>query len=335
MNQPEVTVLMTVYNGGVYLKSAIESILQQSYGDFELLVIDDKSADNSVRQVRSFADGRIRCVVNERNMGQTRSLNKGLRLAQGRYIARMDADDQAGPEWLREQMDFLRTCPECAVVSTGAAVIDEEGCLTKTLNTPRTQEDIILKSLVASPINHVGAVMSRAAVLKMGGYDEDFKIAADYDLWSRLIRAHYKLACTAGTGVLIRHHRRSLSQVERRLETDFREVARIMRQNIAVLTGRNLSEEETRLLWRWVYRPEALSWKEIGRGRRLVIGIYRHVKDGWRVSASRAQRMAKDLARVVRAKKLLALWPGLLSFYRRYTAGKARRVLRKKNVYVQ
>src|SRR3972149_6665359 len=104
MAHSRVTVLMAVYNGLPYLRQAIESVLTQSFTSFELLVVDDASSDGSVACVRSFNDPRVRLVCNERNLRQTASLNRGLELARGEYIARLDQDDLCAPDRLEKQV---------------------------------------------------------------------------------------------------------------------------------------------------------------------------------------------------------------------------------------
>ena len=102
---PQIIVLMPVYNGGRYLRESIASILAQSFKDFELLIIDDGSTDDSVSIVKSFSDPRIRLVLNEHNIGVARTLNKGLELARGEFIARMDADDISLPHRFEKRVD--------------------------------------------------------------------------------------------------------------------------------------------------------------------------------------------------------------------------------------
>jgi len=123
--KPHITVLMALYNGGEYLHRSIKSILDQTYKNFELLIVNDCSTDDSVKVIESFNDPRVRIHHNQENIGQTKSLNVGLNLAQGEWIARMDADDFALNHWLAKQMSFVRNHPDYAVVSVDAIVIDE------------------------------------------------------------------------------------------------------------------------------------------------------------------------------------------------------------------
>ena len=107
MNEPMVTVLMSVYNGEKFLKEAMDSILTQTFTDFEFLIINDGSTDNSVKIIESYNDSRIRLINNEKNLKLIASLNKGISLARGKYIARMDCDDISSPMRLEKEVDFL------------------------------------------------------------------------------------------------------------------------------------------------------------------------------------------------------------------------------------
>ena len=127
MSEPRVTVLMTVYNGAAYVRSAVDSVLAQTYADFELLVIDDASTDGSGDVVRAVGDARIRVVPNAANLGLTTSLNTGLALARGELVARHDADDLSRPERLATQVALLDTRPEVSLVGSWYQKIDPAG----------------------------------------------------------------------------------------------------------------------------------------------------------------------------------------------------------------
>lgn len=274
MSAPLITVLMTVYNGGTYLPAAIDSVLRQTYRDFEFLIIEDKGTDGSLGFLRSLRDPRVRVHANAGNMGQTRSLNIGLELARGQYVARMDADDLASPRWLENLRAALEKDPSCVLVSPLAAAIGPRGGFSRVLNTPRTQEDIILKSLFASPINHVGTLMRRKVILDdMGGYDASFKVAADYDLWSRLLRQGRRLEVYPKSLVSVRFHGNSATA----LEMDTRvvpEMTKVMRENIGHWKKIDLDENASVLLWRLMYAPEILSTEQYREGLSLLNRIY-------------------------------------------------------------
>ncbi|MBI5252486.1 MAG: glycosyltransferase [Desulfomonile tiedjei] len=184
MNHPRVTVLMSVYNDQGYLAQAVESILNQSFRDFEFLIIDDGSPD-PLDALHSFSDPRI-VVRTQENIGLTRSLNKGIALARGDFIARMDADDVSAPQRLEVQVAELQSHPRLDLVGSSFDVVDAEGRL------------IERKELIIDPVYRLwrlqfhnnyghGTVMFRKkAVMNIGMYNEDLLYAQDFDLWSRL-----------------------------------------------------------------------------------------------------------------------------------------------------
>ncbi len=272
MSAPLVTVLMAVHNGGAYLAGAVDSVLAQEFKDFELLVIDDGSTDGAVETIRR-RDPRIRIHRNSVNRGQTVSLNAGLSLARGAFVARMDADDMAYGQWLGRQAEFLRGHPDCAAISCAAVVMDEDGRVYKKLRSPLFSCDMILKSFFASPLNHVGCLMRRQMILDHGGYDDSLRIAADYDLWSRLLRRGMRLGAVPRVGVAIRAHRASVT-ASNKGGADVPEVCRIMGANIRHFSGLDLEEGSLRLWWGYVYDPASLSGQEFAAAEGLMTRIY-------------------------------------------------------------
>jgi glycosyltransferase involved in cell wall biosynthesis len=120
-----ITVLMAVYNGQNYLSEAIQSILNQTYSNFELLIINDGSTDETGKIIDSFKDERIRCITNKNNINLCQSLAKGVSLSRGEFIARMDADDLAYPERLEKQLAVMQNCPEIDLLGTNIRFIDQ------------------------------------------------------------------------------------------------------------------------------------------------------------------------------------------------------------------
>lgn len=185
---PPITVLMPVFNGEKYLGQAVESILDQTFSGFELLIIDDCSSDRSFDMIRSYRDSRIRLVQNNSNMGLIGTLNKGIELAAGSFIARMDQDDISMPERLGKQIAFMETHTEVAVCGCWAIEIDENGNRLGKRETPvgrRMAKDYWRPS----PIIHPSAFM-RTAIARRYTYDKDFIDAEDYELWLRIARDH-------------------------------------------------------------------------------------------------------------------------------------------------
>jgi len=175
---------MPVYNGDNYLNEAIESILNQTFSDFELLIIDDCSTDQSINQVKSYNDPRIKLFVNNKNMGQSKTLNEGLNLSKGRYIARMDQDDISMPERLERQSKFMKDNPNVDVVGTWLQLM---GKYDEILELETKSEDIKMNLLTNENLAHP-SVMIRKRVLEKYNfiYDTSYNVAQDYDLWVRM-----------------------------------------------------------------------------------------------------------------------------------------------------
>jgi glycosyltransferase involved in cell wall biosynthesis len=188
MSPPTVSVLMPVYNGQRFLAEAVRSILGQSFGDLELIVVDDDSADRSPQILRRFArrDPRVR-VIRHENRGLVASLNEMIGLARGEYLARMDADDVALPGRLAMQVAYLRDHPDVVAVGGCTHWIDERGFVYMDQRLPR--DDTEIQEALLTGTNcfvHPAVTMRREAVLAVGGYDPQMKECEDFDLWLRL-----------------------------------------------------------------------------------------------------------------------------------------------------
>jgi glycosyltransferase involved in cell wall biosynthesis len=185
MNAPLVSVVMPVYNAAPYLKDAIESILVQTFADFELLIFNDHSSDSSLEIINSYNDARIKLISYPDNMGIVRSLNDGIKSAAGKYIARMDADDISKRERLEKQVSFLESNKDVGVCGTWYQTFG----ISEKLFGPRLSHDEIVAYflLIGNPIGHP-SVMIRKNVLTDNNlfYDPDFNICQDYNLWTEL-----------------------------------------------------------------------------------------------------------------------------------------------------
>ena len=276
----KITVLMTVYNGGAYLRQAVESVLAQSLCDFEFLIVNDASTDDSLKVLFSYLDSRIRIIDNPKNYGQTRSLNIGLQEAGGDWVARIDADDIALPGWLEGQSAYLERHPECDVVSAWALKIDARGRFQGTLNVPLTREALVRRSLTASPINHGGCLMRRAAILAVGGYREDYRVVADYDLWSRLLRAGRLFAVRKEAGMTVRFHGGSISS-SKKYDVVMPETISVMKDNIEAFSSYRPSADEMRDLWRASYDQPAINIDGYIRGRSVAEKVLGGLHPPW------------------------------------------------------
>lgn len=215
LDTPVVSVLMPLYNAESYVHDAVESILSQTFENFELIIVNDCSTDKSIDIVSSFPDARIRLIHNESRIGVTRSLNHGLQHVSGMYIARMDADDVALPERLARQVRFLELYPEVGMVATGIQLIDATGnptgvwsAETKACNAKQIRKILPKENCLAHP-----SVMVRWDILQKYRYDEDHAVAQDYDLWLRLSASGVMIGKITDTLLLNRVHRLSVTSM--------------------------------------------------------------------------------------------------------------------------
>lgn len=206
----KISVVMPVYNGEAYLREAIDSILEQSFRDFEFIIINDCSNDGTEDIVLSYNDERIVYIRNEENLGVARSLNRGLDIARGDYVARLDADDLAFPERLALQSAYLDSHPEVDVLGTASRSFDDTGTLF--YGYPTVDPEVLkIDFLFSCGICHP-TVMLRKSVLveKQLRYDHTFNKIEDYELWCRML--DQDCGITNISDVLL-HHRLHAGQV--------------------------------------------------------------------------------------------------------------------------
>lgn len=250
---PTITVLMAVHNGAATVREAIDSILAQTWSDFEFLIVDDASTDDTPAILRALADPRVRVVRNDANLGLTRSLNRGLDLAQGRLIARMDADDQALPERLARQVALLGAQPEIGLCGTWVETIGDPAG--EVWDFPADDGRIRCRLLFENVLPHP-TVMFRRDVFEAAGlrYDPAFTYAQDYDLWVRAAQ-HTRLANVPE--VLLRYRVHPVQIGTARQAQQFAFAARVQRCQIERL-GLAPSEPDLALhgaLARWQVEP--------------------------------------------------------------------------------
>jgi glycosyltransferase involved in cell wall biosynthesis len=191
--RPRVSVLLPCYNAATYLAAALHSLLAQTFADFELIVIDDGSTDDTPAIIASFTDPRLRCY-HHANRGLAATLNRGLELVGGDYIARMDADDVSAPERFARQVAYLDAHPECGMVGTWARIIEGE-CLTSRCHRPPPEDALIKFDLLFyNPLVHSSMMIRREVFDRVGPYaTAEQRQPQDYELWSRIM-PHYRLA---------------------------------------------------------------------------------------------------------------------------------------------
>ena len=189
----QISVVMGVYNAEKYLRDAMDSILSQRYGDFELIVVNDGSTDSSGEILEEYrrVDTRVRLVSNGMNIGLTRSLNIGLQEASGTFIARQDADDTSHPDRLQKQVEILQDQAHLCLVGCISELIDAEGTKFGEIH-PVVTESELLKyfARTESPFAHGSVMFRREQILDVGAYDERFWFAQDFDLWIRIMQRY-------------------------------------------------------------------------------------------------------------------------------------------------
>ncbi len=237
---PFVTVMMPVYNGEKYIKFAIESILSQTYKNFELLIINDASNDHTVKIINSFKDARIRLINNSKQIGLSAIRQKGVSEARGNLIAFLDCDDIALPQRLERQILFFEKNPEIVAVGSWVEVIDEKGRRTGHVFRHATSERIIPSILLFRNCFTQSSMMVRKKHLVEFGYRQDYWPAPDYDLWSRMI-CKYNMANMGEVLTYYRIYKESMSHKE---ETEIKSCTqKIMADNLKRL-GLNPTPEE-------------------------------------------------------------------------------------------
>ncbi len=214
---PRITVVMPVYNAERYLRAAIDSILGQTFADFELLIVDDGSDDGSTAIVSSYTDERIRLIRNECNLGLIATLNKGLQAARGQYVARMDADDISLPTRLARQIAYLDRHREVGVVGSYFHRIDENG---RILSTDRRKTKDFLVSFriyveAYNPFCHPAVMFRTKGIRDGGGYNPAFPSAEDGALWFQLNEAGIKFATIPRVLLLYRIHGGQICQQDK------------------------------------------------------------------------------------------------------------------------
>jgi glycosyltransferase involved in cell wall biosynthesis len=188
---PVVSVVLCVFNGGSFLREAVDSILCQTFTDFELIVVNDGSSDGSgaVLDAAAQRDSRVR-VVHQQNRGLIFSLNRGLELSRGEFVARMDADDVSLPHRFARQVEFLRSNLGIALVGSSMNLIDAEGGIVGRVSYPTGHNLVKTKMREGCSLAHPTVMGRREVFSALGGYRPAFHHAEDYDLWLRLIENH-------------------------------------------------------------------------------------------------------------------------------------------------
>jgi glycosyltransferase involved in cell wall biosynthesis len=244
-NRLEISVIMAVYNDEQYIREAIGSILNQSYKEFELLIIDDKSTDKTIDIIKSFKDKRIRLLRNKSNKGPAYSRNYGLLKAKGKYIAVLDSDDIAYKNRLKIQKKYLDEHKDVCLVGGNGEIIDEKGNRISIESQILDYISIRWRLLFRNAINGGTVMFRRNIALSMGGYEESLLQAEDYFLWIKMAES-YKTVNISNVLSKIRINIKSLTRSKP--EILHRCTYYIIQRNINKLIGKKISIEEAAFL---------------------------------------------------------------------------------------
>ncbi len=264
---PKVTVLMAVYNGSTFLPQAINSILEQTFTDYEFLIINDASTDDSGRIIASYPDPRIKVIINRTNLGLTKSLNIGLKHAKGSFIARMDADDLSHPQRLAKQVALIENESVCGLVTCGMEVIDAKGTVTSVKKPGYIPEKIYSELQFRNCIPHSSVLFKKNLVLNLGGYNRKFRYAQDYALWMKLSPIA-KVNSINEYLIKWRNTKTNISNLKKREQQET--VKKIVTANIRELTGRTYPYEYIRFLGGYTYHLKDIPKREYPRLIRMM-----------------------------------------------------------------
>jgi len=243
MTMPKVSVLMPVFNAEAFLAEAIQSVLQQDFSDFELIVINDGSTDRSAQVLNQFTDGRLKVHHHAHNRGLIAVLNEGISIARGQYIARMDADDVCLSDRLSKQVNWLEQNPD--VVVLGSFFYQWSGSTLRKVLLPSKPEEVAAEMLFRSAVAHP-TTMLRAEVFsaRQWAYDRAYIHAEDFELWSRILAAGYQIANHPEPLLKYRVHTSQVTQVHAKEKGDSRRL--ILKRQLELL-GMQPTVEEVQL----------------------------------------------------------------------------------------
>ena len=282
---PAISVVLPVRNGERFLREAVDSVLAQTFEDFELIVVDDGSSDLTRSILRGYDDRRLR-VLERPPEGLVSALNAGLAAARAPLIARMDADDVSAPGRLGRQRRRIDASPRCGMVATWSRVLDENGREVRVEVLPLDSGDLSRRLLLRNPFRHGSTLLRKDAVDGVGGYRDDYGHSEDYDLWVRLVRMGWSLAVVPEVLYGYREHRDAIT----RTDAD------------RVLLRERLRNE----LWATLREPYPIR-DVVRNGRRYRSSLGREV---WRDHVADQRALVREAARrgrpLLAAKALLA-----------------------------
>jgi glycosyltransferase involved in cell wall biosynthesis len=212
---PKLSVVMPVFNGERWLMTAVYSIIRQDYDDFELLILNDGSSDDTAKLLRSIRDKRVIVISYARNEGYSGRLNDGIEASSGAFIARMDADDISLPARFSRQLKAFQNDPGLQILGTWTHQIDEEGILVGQHCCATRHSDVAINLLSnVTLVHHPTVMMKRSLFEAMAIYDTTFEPAEDFEMWTRAILANQQIGVLPDQMLLYRRHSNQVSETQ-------------------------------------------------------------------------------------------------------------------------
>jgi glycosyltransferase involved in cell wall biosynthesis len=313
---PLVSVIMSVYNGERFLEEAIKSILNQTFGDFEFIIINDGSTDSTSVILRRHGDldDRMR-IYHQENRGLIASLNRGCRLARGRYIARMDADDVSLPERLTKQVHHMKTNPEIGVLGSWIEYIDENGARRGDWRMPTAPGLIGWFLIFGTCLAHPSVLMRREIIEQLGFYRPEALHAEDYDLWTR---ASVVTRIANIPEILLQRRVWEGSICSTHFRTQEQNVIKAMHSMMTRLLGSKISPDVVESLRRMVMGSSLDDLEQIASLASLIERAYRAYMKENRLTRIETKEVAQDVGRKLSALAVsagkISPWKGLVVF---------------------
>jgi glycosyltransferase involved in cell wall biosynthesis len=218
INNPLISVITPVYNREKYITESIDSILNQTYQNFELILIDDCSTDRTNEILNNFLkkDSRVKLLKNKKNIGPTNSFNKGLLISKGEYIAKMDSDDISIKNRFEKQIDFFNKCINLDVLGTGAIIIDETGKELDRKKFPPDYKSIKKRIIKTSPVFDPSVMIKSHVLKEVGSFDDRLAPADDFHLWLSLFKKKKIISNLNDYLIKYRMHDENLTKINRK-----------------------------------------------------------------------------------------------------------------------
>jgi glycosyltransferase involved in cell wall biosynthesis len=222
---PLITVLLSTYNAESYIREAVESVLNQTFQDFEFIIFEDCSQDCTLEILKSYNDPRIKLIINEENQGLTKNLIQGMASARGEFIARMDADDICMPNRFERQLEYFRDHPDVSVLGSAVTFFKDDGTEV-TCFQPEAHDEIMVALFLSFTLLHPSVMMRKTALDKYNlTYDPFFRYSQDHDLWTRAIR-NIRVANVPEPLIWMRHHNEKISIRNKNQQEDLSNIIR-------------------------------------------------------------------------------------------------------------